>query len=415
MNAAHLIPITSTQRIAYAFLAHLVILLIGAACAAGIDGLARLDADAIRRNALDPRPAAFAQVTLTLALMSGMIGGGLYALSHERGDSHFADARLLVSARRLWTITCAALPLVVWIEPGISPLLDVLPALTVIAVGIVVVRGVPRWWGLPRLWLAGLCALAAGCLLAETPFGGVLRDGLGIGLGVVALAFWQMHRFSDLPMGWVNTGLYSVGGLWTVGAVWLGLPPLYRLIPFTGQVGAAGVVILPVVCAILASHAHLALTHRNTMRTLSAYWVGLYVILILIGMGLLGAVNALPDAARYTATTRLAGLQTELIRWAFAAVLLGAVNQIAAELRRENRRITGLAPFWLVGFGVLLVAIGEGCAGVVETYLRWLMGMSAPQAAALVIPLMTLAAIGRIGMLLGLVGYGAGFWVRRVR
>ncbi|MFN8531585.1 MAG: hypothetical protein U0670_23520 [Anaerolineae bacterium] len=426
--------VNSTQTIAYQFLTHFVVLMLVYAASVLLGAVKFLGADALADTLPYSQVAQISSTILLLALLSGGIGGGLYALSQERSDKRFPYENVLRWARRGWTLLCvltagAGLLGLLKGRTGLElpPLLDALLIVVLALILFVVVRGVPRWWSLPLVWTLGITAVLLGEVVGLLPVDpahdrllGVLavglRDTLGIGLLAVALIFWQMQRFSDLSPGWVNIGVYSVGGFWSMAAALLTLQSLVTLgVPAAVQVGVLGVIALPVIAAIFASHAYLALSHRNTTRTLSAHWVSLAIVLLLIGVGLLGALNALPDVNRMIAGTRLTDLQHTLILLAFAAALFGTVNQVGAELREENRRITGLAPFWLVGFGLIVGAIGLGGAGIVQIYLERLLSVGYLETQTLIVPLYTVWVIGWAAVGLGLIGYALGFWVRRVR
>lgn len=425
--------ITATQRIVYQFLTHAVILLVIAVGCALTGAVKFLGVDALTQSLPYSVIAPLTDAVLLLALTSGVIGGGLYAFAHERADRQFPDMRLLRDARIVWTLLCALTVIAGFfgllngnVGTPLPPLLSALFVITLALVIAAAVRGIPHWGALPMVWMIGVILLAADVLLGMIPFSAALdrvyaviaagmRDYGGIGLGMIALLFWQMHRFSDLSPGWVNLGAYSVGGFWLIAALLLTVQPLYTLADsVTAQVGTLGVFLLPVAAVILASHTYLALTHRNNMRTLSAHWVSLALVLLFIGVGVLGAVSALPDVHIVIAGTRLTDLQRTLILFAFAAVLLGTVNQVGAELRHENRHITGLAPFWLVSLGLIVISVGLGGAGIVQVYLERLLSVGYLETQTLIVPLYTVWVIGWIGVLLGIVVYALGFWARRV-
>jgi nitric oxide reductase subunit B len=115
----------------------------------------------------------------------------------------------------------------------------------------------------------------------------------------------------------------------------------------------------------------------------------------------------------FTTGTRLSDLQTTLMQFAVVALLLGVFNQAAAELRGQNRRITGLMPFWLVAFGVVGGGAGLAAAGVAQVYLERLLSVGYLETQTLLIPLYTLWFIGLILLAFGVLIYALGFWARR--
>ncbi len=74
------------------------------------------------------------------------------------------------------------------------------------------------------------------------------------------------------------------------------------------------------------------------------------------------------------------------------AIILGAINQIAAELRADQRRITGLMPFWLVAFSMIGSVLLLAGIGLVQVYVERLLGVGYLEAETLLAPLYTLWA-----------------------
>ncbi len=424
---------TPAQSAAYQFLLHLPALLIVYAVFLLIGAVKFLGDDPLVGTFPYHQVAALTNSILLLALTSGVIGGGVYALSHERPDADFPLARLLRLARLLWTMLC-----ILTIGAGIlgllegraglelPPVLDSLFVLVLALVLIVLLTGVKRWWGLPTVYTTGLIALIAGVLIGMIPaefssdqllrvIALTLRDTLGIGWMVIALSLWTIHRFSTLTPGWVNTASYSVGGIWAITAYFLAVQPMLPLGVALPIPAVIGVIMLPIAAIIIASHLYLGLSNRSEARTLSPHWISLTALLIVIGVGGLGALNAVPEINLAIAGTRLTDLSRTLIAFAFASALLGVTNQVMAELRRENRRVTGLAPFWLISGGVLIGSLGLAGAGIVQVYLERILSIGYLETQALIVPLYTVWVIGWIAAAVGIVFYALGIWARRIR
>jgi nitric oxide reductase subunit B len=231
----------------------------------------------------------------------------------------------------------------------------------------------------------------------------------------VALAFWLMHRFSNITPRWAEMGVNTVAGLVALAGALLTLPMLYTLTDsdIVKLLGSVGVVVIPAAYLIFAAHSYRAFSDRNTNVTLSAQWLALSVLLFVIGAGILGGIGALPGIQEFTTGTQLSDLQMILIRWAVVAVLFGMFNQATAEMRGQNRRVTGLVPFWLVTFGLLGSSAALAAAGVVQVYLERLLSVGYLETQTLMIPLYTLWFIGLLLVGFGILAYALGFWARR--
>src|SRR5262249_53395438 len=120
-----------------------------------------------------------------------------------------------------------------------------------------------------------------------------------------------------------------------------------------GTLGNIAVFLVPILYLIFAAHSYHALSDRNPTHTLAAHWYALSLVLFLLGIGLIGALQAAPEVHSYTTGTRLSDLQSTLTLLAVVSMSLGFINQATAELRGQNRRVTGLMPFWLVAFGIV--------------------------------------------------------------
>ena len=412
------------QTTAYQFIAHFVALMLVYAAATLLGAVKFLGADPLAASLPYSQVAQFADAVLLLALISGVIGGGL--ISSDLVNISFPDERLLRYTRRAWTLLClltvgAGILGLLAGRAGLAlpPFLALAFALLIALVLFVVVRVLPRWSGTAFVWAVGMTAILIGTVIgllpadaAHSPLLGViavaLRDHLGIGLGVIALIFWQMGRFSTLATDRIERGLYRTAGLWSLGVMLLTLQPLYALGVTTPMI--AGVVGLPLIMAIFAAHVFPAFGAGSQARSQSPLWVGLALSLLFTGVGIVGAINALPDVNLMIAGTRLTDLARTLVLLAFAAALFGMVT---AEIRPEGRHTLGAAAFWLIGVGALGITLGLGAAGIVQVYLERLLSVGYLETQTLIIPLYTLWVIGWLAAALGLVGFALDFWTRR--
>ncbi len=187
------------------------------------------------------------------------------------------------------------------------------------------------------------------------------------------------------------------------------------LLSFTALGGVGGLLVL-LTYLIAASHSYLPLAHRNTTDTLAAHWLALGMLLLLLGVGMIGAIQLVPGIRADTAGTRLSILPEQAARWAIMAIVLGAINQIASELRTDQRRITGLLPFWLVAFSLIGSVLLLAGIGLVQVYVERLLSLGYPivtgDRETLLAPLYTLWAIAAALLPIGLIIYGFLFLLR---
>jgi hypothetical protein len=363
----------------------------------------------------------FAGALLHLAMLTGLIGGGLYAIASERAGARIVTPPLCYIAHG-WTLLLALMFLAGVLNlPGFAPPLVVMQSALVAAFTLHAARIVTSWTAVPVIWTLGL-ALSAICSLAAllpvvSELAAALNYTLALTLAALALGFWLMRRFSNVPRGWAERGLYVVAGWLALAALPAAISPLYiaEAGAFVGALGRIGALYLLLAYLVFAAHSYRALSDANTNRTLAAHWYGLAVLLFLLGTGTLGALNAWPEITRWTRATYLSELQRTLTALAIVCVTLAAINQAAAELRGHNRRVTGLIPFWLVTFGALGGGLALAGAGLVQVTLERIPGVSHSETREYVLPLYRFWAAGLASMLLGVVVYALGFYVRRPR
>jgi nitric oxide reductase subunit B len=377
---------------------------------------------------------SFANVLLHLGILSGLLGGGIYIAASSQADNRVEAEGWLFNLYRLWSFLA-----ILGVLAGLLGLLEgrsglELPPILDFGVGIVVVltvvlvliraRGISS---IVSVWAVGLALFVAGIVVGLIPPTDFMQDrllrALAVGLelyiafpvAAVALAFWLMHRISNITPVWAEMGVNVVAGFVALAGALLTLPTFYSLVESEGirALGSIGVVVLPVVYLIFASHSYRALSDRNTNATLGAQWLTLGILLFLIAGGLLGGVGALSSIRDFTTGTRLSDLQATLMQFAVVALLLGVFNQAVAEIRGQNRRITGLMPYWLVAFGVVGGGAALAAAGVAQVYLERLLSVGYLETQTLLIPLYTLWIIGLILLAFGVLVYALGFWARR--
>lgn len=426
---------TRTQKIAYEFFGQTVILLMLYAAVALLGAVKFLGDDPLAVSLPYHQVGALSSVLLHLTIVSGLLGGGTYVVASQRIDDRIPGPRLrherlLGYTFALWTsvlilaFLAGTLGLLEWRHHlELPPVLDIVQIIVILLVLVNVARSISEWTPFTQVWTAGMALTAVCSVIGLIPTTNYVTDSLlralavGVNLNVayllaaVALGYWLMHRFSDVPQGWADSSLYTVAGLLSLAGVLISLTSLYPLGEVT-TLNNITVVIAPALYLIFAAHSYKALSSRNPTVTLAAHWYTLGLLLLLLGPGLLGG-QAAPGIHQWTAGTRLSDLQTTLTALAVIAVVLGVINQAAAELRGQNRRITGLAPFWLVAFGIIGGGTGLAGAGIAQTYLERILGVGYLETQTLIVPLYALWVLGWVSIGLGVGIYALAFWARR--
>jgi nitric oxide reductase subunit B len=415
---------TMTQRIVYNFFAQVIILLMLYAALTLLGAAKFLGPDPLTSSLPFQKVGAFANVLLNLAILSGLLGGGIYIAADNNAPT---NERLLILTFRLWTILLIAAffaGLLGLLEGRhmleLPPVLDIAQAVILALAASNIVRSRSAF---ATVWSAGIIMSIVSTLTGLLPTTDYLQDrgfrvvAVGLNLNVayvlaaLAIGYWLIHRFSDVPQGWAESSLYTNAGLLAVAGILVSIPPLYTVGAPVQTLGSMGVVLVPIAYLIFAAHSYRALSQRNPTVTLAAQWYTLGLLLFLLGPGLLGALQTL--SGQWTMGTRLTDLQSTLTSLAVVAVILGVVNQATAELRGKSQRVTGFVPFWLAAFGIIGGAIALGGAGLVQVYLERLLGVGYLESQTLLIPLYSLWLIGLLALALGIGVYALTFWLRR--
>ncbi|MYD11147.1 MAG: hypothetical protein F4X02_14030 [Chloroflexi bacterium] len=348
------------------------------------------------------RVDSFTEQTFKLLLLTGFLAAGLMMAD---------DGSLTGALGRIWLVCVgASLALSGF---GQAPLAEGMTALVLLVALVWSLRLRPSSTFL-RCWRIGLLLAAQSSALAMlgdqrlADLNAAFQVQVAFVLCSISVVFWLIPRYSRLDRDWADGGLRITGVLVFLGG---GMISLGRLImPAALSLAAAPLISLAFV--LLASHSARALRNRNENATLAPHWIALATILWLVGGGFLGALSVQPGIAEAMRGTDLAAAQQWLGGWVSLAVVLGFVNEAAAALRGDNLRVTGYAPFWLIGFGVGLSSIVLVCRGVLQIYLPDL----APAAELeLMLPLTRVWLICQLAVAAGMALYAIGFWLRRPR
>jgi nitric oxide reductase subunit B len=415
-----------TQRIAYRLFAQAVLLLLLHAAAALLAGVKFLPHDPLALSLPFHKINPLANVLLHLAILSGLLGGGIYIAADASPVQR--SERWLTLASNLWTLL-----IVLTVLAGLLGLLDVragielplpLALAQIVSLALVLLFAARPLTPPLIVWTAGMAlTVLAGLLGLFTPADAwmdtllwTLASGIKINiaypLASVGMLFWLMHRFSNVAPRWAERGVYTCGALAALAGTLVTLSALHTLAS-NPVLGVISMIAVPVMYAIIAAHSYRAFSDRNPTVTLAAHWSALAVILYELGLGLIGGLLSHEGLYRHAAGTRLIDLQTTLTLMGSMAVVLAMVNQTGAELRGHNQRITGLMPFWLIAGGILGGGLALGAAGIVQVYLERVLSFGYLDTQNLLVPLYALWLLGGLATAGGLLIYALGFWARR--
>ncbi len=417
---------TTTQKIIFRFFQQTVLLLILYAVAALVAGVKFLAPEDGLLTVLPYNQAgALVNVLLNLTVLTGLVGGGLYMAAQQR-----INVLTLRLASLVWTLL-----LILSVLAGVFGLLAgrnllelplILNVILLVGIVLVLVTMLPALrTPQVQLWALGLVLVLVGILIGLLPVSDYVQDrglrAVAVGLQMntayplmaLALGYWLMHRFSDLTPAWLDHDIYIAAGLVLLSGVILTFGSLQSAPDWAASIGNLAFVLVPLFYLLVIARCYTALIRRNGTHTLAAHWFGFSLLLLFLAFGLVAAVQLAPAIHPYVIGTRLTDLQSTLSLLAVVAMILGVVNQAAAEMRGQNWRVTGLTPFWLVSVGILGGSLALAMAGVVQVYLERLLSIGYLDAQALLVPLYVGWVLGLMTLLLGIVLYALGFWTHR--
>ena len=421
------------KKIIYGMFAQVILLLMLYAGLALMVAVKFLPDDPLATSLNYAHLAPWRDVTLQLALLTGILASGLYLTFSLSPATTLKQENLLQWAARGWTL----LLIIAMLAGALNQLegrhglalpfiLDaVILVLIAIFVAVIMLNRPQQPSAFIFVWMMGISLVCICIILGLIPapnyqLDSILRSlsvNLTLNVGYVlcglALAFWLMTRFSNVMASYAESGLYTVAGLLTIAGIMVSFAPLY---PFGANsiTGNLAVLIVPVCYAIFAAHSYRALSDHNPTQTLAAHWTTLFIILLFLSVGILGMISAIPGIQDYAQGTRLTDLQQSLTSFAIVAIILGMINQAVAEMRGVNARVTGLLPFWLIAFGILAGGAALALAGVVQLYLERILSVGYLETQTMLIPLYIFWMIGTFFFAVGIAIYAAGFNRRAV-
>jgi nitric oxide reductase subunit B len=425
---------SSADRVAFRLGALAVIAFIGHILAALVTAFKFLGPDPLLTSLPYPHARLLADTLGHLAIVSGLLGAGLWIAASSHPESWSAAPGALRLLERGWIgiAVLSALAALLDITDGRSGIdlpgwLRLLQAAILLGAIVLVWRSAHGRGGVIFVWALGLIVHAGGLMLALLPFAGPstvwmaraaavdLQIG-GLLLAALALIYWLLPRIADVTADWAQSSLYTAAGLVTLAiaaritADLTALLPTNSLDAFSALLNGAAVI----AWLIILAHSYHALSRRNAVQTLAGHWIVLAGLAWLFS-ALIGATAALPALRPYLAGTRALDAAAELTAAGLIAAVLGGITALAAEARGANRGITGLIPVWLISVGAIGGGLLLAIAGIVQAYLERAVSIGYLDAQALLVPLYVgwAGGIGLIG--LGALVYGLGVYARRPR
>ena len=403
-----MIQLSPRGKIQYSFLDLIVLLLLVYACAFLLESLIQLPTSPLPSWLPEAAITRLSENSVQLLILTTFLAAGL-----SIAPQHPSEGTLLWMQRG-WTVLVLLILAASPLEH--SPLLDFASA-AFILFALLITRDDAKGRPCLRVWQIGMLLIAL-CLLAAQVAQGSWADVLRLfelhvafGICNVSLVFWLLPRLSTVDTAWIDDGVRIVAALVFLGGSLisiapLGLPPIISL-------SAAPLILLCFM--ILAGHHYRALSLRNADASLAAHWIALTTLFWLIGGGFLGAIGLQSSVNTALKGTALSDARDWLLLWVTLTLVLAFVNASAAELRGDNRRVTGYVPLWLIGFGVGLSTVVGACRGVAQIYLRQFSALDAAAIQASLLPLTALWIICLLAVGCGILIYALGFRARRPR
>lgn len=355
---------------------------------------------------------ALASLSAELALLTGLLAGGLAIFQSVTADLTHSIARRVRVVYGVWLLLVLAGLIDALIEGGLQPLVMMGFGL-LLSITAYILRSGWHVTSLLRIWMIGVGLAAAFLLVDLLPGPGDtllyrLRWLVAYPLAGVGLAFWLMRRISQVTAHWTEQGAISVGGLLVLAGVLLSTTALHPAV----AIGA--LLIVPMCYMIFAAHSYRAFSTHNATYTLAGHWLALAVILLGVGVGVLSSFLSLPTIGLLITSSAFIRLHDLLLQWGLLAIVLSLVNQVSAELRGINRRVTGLMPFWMVNAGVIGGGFVLALIGSAQIYSGAIFGIEASALESALFPLRLLYSLSAFILACGAAIYALGFWARRL-
>ncbi len=415
----------ATERTIYGMLgqAFLLLLLYGAAVL--FTAVKFLPVDPLALGVPYKHVAAFSDTLLQLAVINGLLAGGVYAVTYNTSLQLTLvspqKAVLLWAYRALTALNMlAVLAGFLGIFEGryllsLPPLLDMLLIVT-LALFFIAMLTEGEMGAFKLIWLTGLVSLVVGIALSILPAVDYQQDrvlralslGLQVNIGYTLMAltllFWLLAREADLQNMAVSA-LYTAAALMVISGALLTIAPLYTFGVSTA-LSTIAFLFVPLSLLVFIGRVFRVLLDDSYLKVTPAIrWCILVIVLYSVGWGVLGAASLLPGVRQWTVGTWLDNLQYQLTVFAAVAAVLGMGAYISAKRTIKVIPTRGWFSFWMVALGLLGVTIALGGAGLVQTYGERILSIGYLDVQKLLVPLYIGWIIALLVLMVGITWY----------
>lgn len=215
------------------------------------------------------------------------------------------------------------------------------------------------WWWIIHLWVEGSWELIAASLMAFL----LIRE-TGVERGRV-----QKYLYAEVSLV-LFTGIIGIGHHY----YWIGTPSYWL------PVGAAFSALEPVPIALMAYDALHSMRNRNhePANRVTWYWLGGSAVAHLLGAGVWGFAQTLPQINQWTHGTQITAAHGHFAFFgAFGMLVLAAIYFMVPALRgwESIRETLGRWSFWLMAVGMLGIVFSFTVAGILNVSLARMSGM----------------------------------------
>jgi nitric oxide reductase subunit B len=339
--------------------------------------------------------SSLSHIFLDLALLSGLIAVALYYAVDTMSNS-------LIWAYRAWTallILAVFAGMLGWLEGRhlleLPFLLDSLLIIALILWIIVIWQG-SQLSETKTIFLIGMIIITIAFALSFLPVNPVqdrllrvvmvnMRFFLGYGLCGLAVVSW-LKRSESSPL--LNAAILILVGT------------LLSLIPLT----AVGIVHFPAIITVpIIFLGTLFITQNSLIQGQS--WVNSGLLFLLIGMGILGAILAIPTVGQFALGTHLSHLPFSLVAWAGIVFVFGAVSHWLEGTRSFNSISATSWSFKLIIAGLLASQFALLIVGVVQVYMERILSLGYLNSQNTLIPLYLLWITASLVWAIGIAFY----------